>query len=94
MDWVEVKGKTKRNKSERMNEKEAMELQRKFDIEGFAKAMMSKESIDLQREGWIFSRVSTFEGPVPPGEYPEEETSEIEVGNKWGDILVYIRKYK
>jgi hypothetical protein len=69
--------------------KQAFKYQRDFDVMGLADKLLSKESIDLQNEGWQFSHVSKGLLEIPD----DVNYTYISVNNKWGDYIIFIKQH-
>ena len=81
--WITVMKKPKI-----MSNREAFQLQRRYDIMGLAAVLTSPVSIGMQRRGWKFSRV--VKGTEPPSTEPLTSNEKmLPVGNKWGDSVVF-----
>ena len=80
-----------------MSEEKAFEWQRKLDIAGLAKTLLSQESKNLQADGYRFLSVLKGSEDATPHIPSDTEATHYEwlpVQNKWNDICLYFLRKK
>ena len=75
----------KKVKNSFLSVEQTLELQEDLKIDNLAKILQSKESQNLQLQGWKFSRVQKNfgEGPV------QQMERYLYLNNKYGDVIVF-----
>lgn len=69
---------------------QAQNLERNLNIANFANTLLSEKAVNLQYEGWIYTRALR-----PNDTYEHEfgwEYTTLDNFNKWGDRLLFRRK--
>lgn len=69
-----------------ITEEQAKDMQKEKNIWGLKDALLSGESRQLQKEGYVFDHVTP--GDENADFYDDEVRMRIE-GNKWGDVIVW-----
>lgn len=94
-EWTVVK---KSPKPRFISKETALRKQRELDITGLCDTLLSIESRDLQALGWRFNKVvkndeeSRLKGDGVPSDNEDEQYVTLPIiGNKWGDIAVFVR---
>lgn len=72
----------------------ARKLQRELDIMGFVQAVLSDEAVSRSLEGWRYVSVLRGDAPLPSTVNDESSppTCTINVNNKWGDRLLFVKR--
>lgn len=73
---------------------EAFRLQKIHNIDNLSNALMSTESIRLQKEGWRFLKVVKISTERTPPNSSTTEYQTIDIENEWKDKVLFSRKRK
>jgi len=84
-DWIDPHEKKSKNF---MSKSSAFNIEKSHNIKGFVNTMFSRESLDIQKNGWQYERI------IKGGEDYQKEINKyyITISNNWNDVIVYFKK--